>query len=111
MTTDYDIVELVEIEELPEQIDIPAKPGKFVEAVLEDKQGREMWVRTRLCYCEHDAITDCRFHPPTERGWDTCPNTEHAKKSKQKGRWLWAHNPNFGKPPEDSELTHVEVAL
>ena len=113
------MIELVEYEEIIEEdiseevVEQPVqqKNTKFPEAVLEDKQGRELWVRTRLCYCDKDAPTDCRFHSISEKGWETCPNTEHAQKSRLKGRWLWAHNPEFGKPPEESEISHVEIAL
>jgi hypothetical protein len=76
---------------------------------LEDRNGRDCWVRTRLCFCDKNAPTDCRFHSQKEKGWEECPNLAIAKKDKTiKGRWLWAHNPNYGKPLIETELEKVE---
>jgi hypothetical protein len=57
----------------------------------------DAWVRTRMCFCESNAETDCRFHSEKEKGWEQCPNTEAAKAGKKLGRWLWGRNPSFGK--------------
>lgn len=46
------------------------------------------WVRTRFCNCPPTAGTDCRFHSPSEPGWETCP--WEKKSGKADGRWLWA---------------------
>lgn len=72
---------------------------------LEDRFGRSLWARTRLCFCTDEALTDCRFHSSKEKGWEQCPNLELARKnSKVKGRWLWARNPMYGKPPTEDEI-------
>ena len=68
---------------------------------LEDRFKQDLWIRTRLCFCDKDSKTDCRFHSEKEPGWEECPNLEVAKKGKLPGRWLWAHNPNFGKAPAE----------
>ena len=65
---------------------------------LEDKAGQGLWVRTRMCFCRDDAVTDCRFHGYDEPDWRVCPATIAAKKDKKMlGRWLWAHNNSYGK--------------
>lgn len=77
---------------------------------LEDKHGRSLWIRTRMCFCPHDAETDCRFHSVKEKGWEQCPHLESAKKdSKMKGRWLWARNPLYGKPLTEEEEKEQEA--
>lgn len=70
----------------------------------------DAWVRTRLCYCEFHAATDCRFHDEKEPGWEVCPSKEQSlKDNKSTGRWLWARNPNFGGISEAAgESTQVE---
>ena len=65
---------------------------------LEDKYGQDLWIRTKQCWCPDDAETDCRFHSEKLPGWEVCPH-KPPEYSKVKGRWLWAHNPNYGKPP------------
>jgi hypothetical protein len=63
----------------------------------------DQWIKSRLCFCNDDAPTDCRFHSPKEAGWEQCPNTEAGRAGKAKGRWLWMRNPNFGKISEAAE--------
>lgn len=76
---------------------------------LEDKLGRDLWIRTRQCSCPDDLITDCRFHSQTEPGWEVCPNLALAKKDKtMKTRWLWARNPRYGKPPTEQEQAEYD---
>lgn len=55
----------------------------------------DAWIRTRMCFCDADASTDCRYHSQSEAGWEECPNTKLAEAGKKLGRWLWARNPNF----------------
>jgi len=72
---------------------------------LEDRYGRHLWIRTRVCFCDVNSPTDCRFHDTSEKGWAECPNLHIAKKDKNmRGIWLWAHNPLYGKPLTEEEL-------
>lgn len=68
------------------------------------------WVRTRLCFCDSDAETDCRFHSEKEKGWEQCPNTEAAKIGNKLGRWLWGRNPKFGKISAAADESLLEEA-
>jgi hypothetical protein len=81
---------------------------------LVDRFGRDLRIRTRMCFCSTDAETDCRFHSQKEVGWEECPSLELAKKNPNvKGRWLWARNPNYGKPPteEEQKLWNIEASV
>jgi len=98
----------LEIEEVTtiDQSDIKKSKKQKVtqEALQQDSSGRDYRVRTRLCYCLPTDHTDCRFHKPTEKGWEQCPRLPEAKRnSNMKGTWLWGLNPLFGKPPEKIE--------
>lgn len=78
---------------------------------LTDRHGRDLWVRSRMCFCPDDATTDCRFHNQKEKGWQECPHLELAKKNKHlKGRWLWTRNPLYGKPLTEEEKSANEEA-
>lgn len=79
---------------------------------LEDRYGRHLWIRTRLCFCPFNAATDCRFHPITKSGWETCPHLPAAQNNQSlQGRWLWARNPMYGKPlTEEEQLENKEAA-
>lgn len=70
----------------------------------------DQWIRTRLCYCDAGAPTDCRFHSQQEKGWEECPNLSLAKAGKKLGRWLWARNPAFGKISAAAEESLMEEA-
>lgn len=79
---------------------------------LEDKLGRDLWVRTRMCFCSPESETDCRFHSQEEKGWEQCPVTETAKKNhKILGRWLWARNPRYGQAPTEEEMVEYQAKL
>ncbi len=68
------------------------------------------WVRTRMCFCDDNAPTDCRFHSQSEKGWEECPNTQLAKDGKKTGRWLWGRNPAFGKISAAAEESLLQEA-
>lgn len=59
------------------------------------------WVRTRFCCCPLTAETDCRYHSPSEPGWETCPWEKRSGRGP--GRWLWA--PTKPAPLSDAELS------
>lgn len=66
---------------------------------LVDAAGRSRWVARRLCWCDPSAKDECRFHSPSEPGWDTCP----SQNSYSKPRKLWSTNPEFGKARDVDE--------
>jgi hypothetical protein len=81
-----------------------ATQDSFGATPLEDRYGRSLWAKTRECFCDINAPTDCRFHPVTKPGWKKCPGEALAKSSKRIGRWLWARNPLYGKPLSETEI-------
>lgn len=87
------------------------RPGEgFGNAPLEDRHGRSLWVKTRLCFCPLTAPTDCRFHSPAEKGWEQCPYLEKAKTDNNVlGKWLWAKNSLYGKPLTEDEVKERAV--
>lgn len=77
-----------------------------------DKTTPDQWIRTRMCFCDTNAETDCRFHSTSEKGWEVCPNLSLAKAGSKLGRWLWARNPNYSKispAAEESLKTETEA--
>lgn len=75
---------------------------------LTDVAGRDRWIVTRECWCNHDAKDECRFHHMSEKGWATCPNKPpeshlNADNARQP-RKLWATNPEFGKARDLEEV-------
>lgn len=62
-----------------------------------DRHGNPRHIPTRQCYCPEDAATDCRFHSPSEPGWQTCPYSPGRKVGgKLVPTQLFGLNPDFG---------------
>lgn len=69
----------------------------FIPPEVKEVSSPDPWIRTRMCFCDVNAATDCRFHSESESGWEQCPNVNPALAGKKLGRWLWGRNPNFSK--------------
>jgi hypothetical protein len=113
-----DIIEVDDDESLDDDLVVqrrtsssPSQSEAFGATPLEDRYGRHLWIRTRLCFCPYDAPTDCRFHPVTKQGWENCPHLPAAQSNHSlKGRWLWARNPLYGKPLTEEEQLETKKA-
>lgn len=93
-TIDDEPVEQTETKPKKREVALIPSMENYGNAPIEDRYGQGLWVQTRLCYCPNDAETDCRFHSPSEPGWEKCP---HPETEEYRGRWLFAKNPNYGK--------------
>lgn len=83
--------------------DIKIESSKlFTEAALatQERSKSDKWVRTKQCWCPPTAGTDCRYHSPSEPGWQTCPYKDIAPANT--GRWLWS---STKLPLSDAELS------
>lgn len=74
---------------------------------LVDRFGRPRWISDRLCWCSTaDGAEECRFHNPSEPGWEECPSRPiniAQDNYKVVPRRLWHSNPDFDKPPTEAE--------
>ena len=67
-----------------------------------DRYGNHRHTPTRQCYCPDEAETDCRFHSPTEPGWQTCPYSPGRKVGgKLTPVQLFGLNADFGHAKKD----------
>ena len=64
-------------------------------------------VRTKYCACRPDAVTDCRYHPRSEPGWEICPEITEATQigALKRGRWLYV---TTGEPVNQDDPTEAQ---
>lgn len=95
--SDIAVVEIAAPAAIPE-----TSPPNEVSADKSESKQAGKWARTRLCCCPDTAGTDCRYHSPSEPGWETCPWEKRAGRGQS--RWLWAST-GGNVPVSDEDLS------